>query len=700
MNSLIKNKAAALAASFKWHLLVAFFSFWALGVTDAQAQCPCAATNFSTISVAGWAVGQTATITTCIYGGERSTINNTVAGAVYRISTCGATYDTQLSIYTTGCAFLAYNDDNGPSCSGLQASVDVTSPGGSLYAVMNQYYCTTNTTCTSLYITLISMPVSPCATPTSVTANPSTICAGGSTNLSAISTGNTINWYTVSSGGAPIGSSASGANFSVSPASTTTYWAEAYNAGGSGGSQTFNYSGSIQNFVVPTGVTSITIQALGAQGGSSSGTLGGLGASITGTVAVTPGQVLKVLVGGQGAAGTQGGGGGGSFVTTNANAPLVIAGGGGGAYYPGYASGAGQANGTVSTVGNNGMKGNTGAQGGFGGAGGAGGAATAVDGFNSGAGGGGLTGNGGQNGAAGPGIAFVNGGFGGVGGGSGGAGGFGGGGGADWLSWTGGGGGGGYSGGGGGTYYGVGGGGGSYNGGTSQSNVGGVRSGNGQVVISWSASGCSASPRVPVTVTVVPIPAAPSPASASPTTICVGGTSQLNATSFGNTIQWYTVPSGGAPIGSSASGANFPVSPGGTTTYYAEAVTPGGGGPGTQTFNFTGGVQSFTVPSGVTTLNVDLRGAKGGDGYPVMSVGGNGGRMTSSIAVTPGQVLNIYVGGQGGNAVAGAGGAGGFNGGAVGGFYATNYSGGGGGGASDIRQSPYGVGNRLAVAGG
>ncbi len=48
----------------------------------------------------------------------------------------------------------------------------------------------------------------------------------------------TINWYTVPSGGTSIGSSASGANFAVTPGGTTTYYAE---AGGGGGTTTKTY---------------------------------------------------------------------------------------------------------------------------------------------------------------------------------------------------------------------------------------------------------------------------------------------------------------------------------------------------------------------------------------------------------------------------------------------------------------------------
>jgi hypothetical protein len=93
----------------------------------------------------------------------------------------------------------------------------------------------------------------------------------------------------------------------------------------------FNYSGSIVNWTVPAGVTSITITAKGAEGGnyiSSPNARAGLGASMTGTFSVTPGNQLKILIGGS----TPGwnNGGGGTFVTDVSNNPLIVAGGGGG----------------------------------------------------------------------------------------------------------------------------------------------------------------------------------------------------------------------------------------------------------------------------------------------------------------------------------------------------------------------------------
>ena len=74
--------------------------------------------------------------------------------------------------------------------------------------------------------------VSACTPPSAPTVSTDvSICNGNSTNLVGTSAGNTINWFTVSSGGTSIGSSASGANYSVSPSSTTTYYAEADDAG-------------------------------------------------------------------------------------------------------------------------------------------------------------------------------------------------------------------------------------------------------------------------------------------------------------------------------------------------------------------------------------------------------------------------------------------------------------------------------------
>src|SRR3954471_907848 len=64
----------------------------------------------------------------------------------------------------------------------------------------------------------------------------------------------------------------------------------------------FDYKGSEWIFEVPDNVTSIEIEAVGGNGGEASGGAisGGVGAKVIGTVAVTPGQKLYVVVGGDG----------------------------------------------------------------------------------------------------------------------------------------------------------------------------------------------------------------------------------------------------------------------------------------------------------------------------------------------------------------------------------------------------------------
>lgn len=123
-----------------------------------------------------------------------------------------------------------------------------------------------------------------------------------------------------------------------------------------------------------------------------------------------------------------------------------------------------------------------------------------------------------------------------------------------------------------------------------------------------------------------------------------------------------------------------------------------------KTFEHTGGMQTFIVPSGVSEITVDMYGASGGwnDYNGVMYdkyIPGNGGRLQATYPVYPGQKLYIYVGGEGQDASKGEGGKGGFNGGGDGNT-SDIYSGGGGGGASDIRIDGMGLEHRVLVAGG
>jgi hypothetical protein len=148
-------------------------------------------------------------------------------------------------------------------------------------------------------------------------------------------------------------------------------------------SSAFAYTGADQTFTIPFGVTSIILYMWGAGGGgASTGLAGGAGAFIQGSLSVTPGQVLTLIVGGGtasryggGANGGQFPGGGRSSIKTSGGDEIVIVGGGGGG---GYDFGGGHANFSSTINGGVGFKGRSSGNpdlGGFGGSQTAGGAA-------------------------------------------------------------------------------------------------------------------------------------------------------------------------------------------------------------------------------------------------------------------------------------------------------------------------------------
>jgi hypothetical protein len=279
---------------------------------------------------------------------------------------------------------------------------------------------------------------------------------------------------------------------------------------------TYGYAGTIQKFTVAeTGTYQIV--AYGAQGGAgyhgptaTQSTTGGLGAEVSGSFGLSQGEVLEIVVGGQGQAGYFGGGGGGGS--------FVLVGNGGGAYTLLEAAGGGGGGGLNNspTASHNGLSGNASSSGSTGGAGpgsyvgaggqngggggiayyggGAGGAGVKTDGASTSNGFrsskpfhsyGGSDGAGGYKGGAGgsqDGVPFGNGGFGG-----GGGGGYGFNHGNSYTgldSYGGGGGGGGYSGGGGAAAFHGGGGGGSFDSGAGATETSGVQTGSGKVIVS------------------------------------------------------------------------------------------------------------------------------------------------------------------------------------------------------------------------
>ncbi len=402
-----------------------------------------------------------------------------------------------------------------------------------------------------------------------------------SIGLAASGTGNIASFTATNVTNAPVV-----ATITVTPAYTT-------GSGGGPVTQTFSYTGAVQTFTVPAGVTSIDIDTRGAQGGGNGG--GGRGARMNATYSVTPGQVLNIVVGQQGLlqaggnAQNSSGGGGGSFVYTSAGPTLLVAAGGGGGKcnysgsIPLNASSDGQitVNGANATSASYGVSGT----GGTGGNGGNGGAIPGPD-FDSGGGTGWLSAGtsastGGKNA---PSWAGGNPFCGGGGGGCGGFGGFGGGGGGG-NDYGGGGGGGGYSGGGGGADPAHGGGGGSFSSGTAQANAAGFQLGDGQVIISYAATSitCTGTPKT-FTITVNPTPAATISYTGSPYCSNAGTATVTHTGTAGGTYS-------AAPAGLTINAANGDVTLGTST-------------PGTYTVTYTiaaaGGCAIFTTTTSIT----------------------------------------------------------------------------------------------------
>ncbi len=433
--------------------------------------------------------------------------------------------------------------------------------------------------------------------------------------------------------------------------------------------QKFDYTGGAQSFVVPTGVTSVVVTAYGAQGGAGYST-GGLGGSVTATIAVTPGETLGIYVGGQGSSpngGFNGGGTGGSNVgggggasdvrqggSAAANRVIVAGGGGGGGGTAGDGGGGGGATGATGSVtgGAGGGTGGTPSAGGSGGAGSSGGSAGSI----------------GQGGAG--------------------------------ESGYGGGGGGGYYGGGGGGSLnsgavGGGGGGSSFTGSAANvASVQGVHRGNGQVVITWTTN----------------------PAQ----TVRVFG--------YTNAQQNFSVPSGVTSVTVTAYGAQG-VTRGGTggtgglvaatvgvTPAESLAIFVGGSGSTSSITAFNGGGQigggdASDVRQGGSLLSnrVIVAGGGGGGGRSAGGSSGNGGNGGDSTGVSAGNFANANGGGGGSQSAGGAGGTGGSRSGSSGSLGqggAGSSSGGGGGGGyyggggGGDDSSPFGSRNTAGGGGG
>ena len=135
-----------------------FFSALCSVSVGAVAQC----TNNNTV-IAGAAITPTCPGTTnvpCVQGGQYALVN-VISGNQYTFATCGASFDTQITLFNNaGGASLGFNDDSG-TCGflSLQSYIAWTATfTGQLRVLVDQYNCATNAICAPLTITCTSPP--------------------------------------------------------------------------------------------------------------------------------------------------------------------------------------------------------------------------------------------------------------------------------------------------------------------------------------------------------------------------------------------------------------------------------------------------------------------------------------------------------------------------------------------------------------
>ncbi|MCX6198550.1 MAG: hypothetical protein NTY88_04925, partial [Bacteroidetes bacterium] len=178
-------------------LTVVFFTVFLLlaGLSKVNAQCAYGGTSFCAQNVSGLAHNTWAGCTN-FYGGEYMLISGVMEGDMLGLYTCGTSYDTQITLFREGDSSpRTYNDDNGPYCTGSNASIlyktagsnaggvsGANSANGQWRALMNVYNCTTNATNGTLYVMKYPVGIGVESTPTFTAASG---CSNGTARMGA-----------------------------------------------------------------------------------------------------------------------------------------------------------------------------------------------------------------------------------------------------------------------------------------------------------------------------------------------------------------------------------------------------------------------------------------------------------------------------------------------------------------------------------
>jgi hypothetical protein len=151
-------------------------------------------------------------------------------GQVMTASLCATAWDSKISVFSgSTCGSLTCVggiDDNGPSCATSSASYSWTSVSGTNYYILVHGF--SSSSAFDINLTCVTPPP---ADPTSISVTNSFICAGSGNSVTLTANGSvgTVYWFTGSC--ATTGQIATGNTITVTPTSTTTYFARNFNSG-------------------------------------------------------------------------------------------------------------------------------------------------------------------------------------------------------------------------------------------------------------------------------------------------------------------------------------------------------------------------------------------------------------------------------------------------------------------------------------
>lgn len=201
-------------------IILLLIYFWVDSSNTLEAQRVCSNSIGSIIPTTSW---QTTSVCSGGYFSFQAQ-----AGCTYTFTHCqgGGSYssDPYLTITTSPTSNpISWNDDWCGLGSHLSWTANST---GTFYIHLGNYSGSCGGPCRNMaYISTCNPFVSP---PSGITASSAQVCQGQSTTLTAQGISGVVYWYTGSCGGVQIGT---GANISVTPSVTTTYYARNFNNG-------------------------------------------------------------------------------------------------------------------------------------------------------------------------------------------------------------------------------------------------------------------------------------------------------------------------------------------------------------------------------------------------------------------------------------------------------------------------------------